>query len=299
MTNKDTKVTEIGRIKAFFKCLGCKIKTIKSWKPDPPDAIATIKLSNRNQWQSIGIEETRHYSGTKHGQRSQEQFLSDFWELTRTSISRRIAKRKDVENIHGYVTLNKEALLCDAIKIRKKKQVDCFARNIAKELIGLALEFFSIVTPNGISLVCRRLRHSGQLQVPSRYAFLNQYVLEIKLRRSNCWMINRYKWLANIKAAHIGISAEDLIEIIIQKANGLQKWSCGNIAERWLLITAPATTVHNSMHSHPEHVKWNDLNLINQCCSSGFNRIFFWSRKPPGWYKQIWPQSRSVQVLVK
>jgi hypothetical protein len=104
-------------------------------------------------------------------------------------------------------------------------------------------------------------------------------------------MINRNKWHADVNAAYIGISAKDLIGIIIKKANGLQKWSCGNIAERWLLITAPATTVHNSMHSHPERLKWNDSNLISQCKSSGFDKIFFWSRKPPAWHKQIWPQS--------
>jgi hypothetical protein len=79
MTSKEA--AEIARIKEFFKYLGCKFKSIKRGEPDPPDAVATIKLSDWNKWQPIGIEETKHYSGTKHGQGSQEQRLYDFWEL--------------------------------------------------------------------------------------------------------------------------------------------------------------------------------------------------------------------------
>lgn len=291
MTNK--KPFEIDKIRAFLKCHGCKIKSIKQCERDPPDAIAIIRLPNRQKWQLVGIEETEYYSATEPEHKSPEQALYDFWELTRTSLARRIAQRSSLSNIHGLVKLNKEALLAAAKRIKgpnKWEEVNRLARDIAEELVDLTLELLSVIGAKRIDIVCRIRRHPDQLLLPSSYTTLYQYTYKITLSQVNVVTLPRRRFNANVIAGYVGISPDKLSKIIKRKAAKLRKWHCKNTDERWLLITAPATTIFNSMHSQPGAVKWNDPKLINHCKSAGFDKIFFWSHKPPEWCKQLWPQ---------
>ena len=97
------KAFEIDKIRAALKFHGCKIKSIKECKPEPPDAIALIMFRRGNTWQRVGIEETEYYSGTEPGQKSSEQALHDFWDLTCTSIARRVGHRPNLTTRHRYV----------------------------------------------------------------------------------------------------------------------------------------------------------------------------------------------------
>jgi hypothetical protein len=98
---KKTKTAETARIREFLEFSGSKIKGgIKTYQPDPPDAVATIKLPDQSRWLRVAIEETRYYSGTKPGRASQQQELYDLWELVRTSVARRIARRQNFSKLY-------------------------------------------------------------------------------------------------------------------------------------------------------------------------------------------------------
>jgi len=283
------KAFEIDKIRAALKFHGCKIKSIKECKPEPPDAIALIMFPEGNTWQRVGIEETEYYSGTEPGQKSSEQALHDFWDLTCTSIARRVGHRPNLSNIYGHrIKLNKAALLDAAIKMKgssKWEEINNLASNIAEELVDLALEFSGTSSSKETYIVCKRKICSQKSKLPSTYPLLSQYVHKITLEKVD---FIQAKWQANVNSAYVGISPDNLSKIIKMKAAKLRKCHFQNIDEHWLLITAPATSIFNSMHSQPNRVKCNDSDLINQFESAGFDRIFFWSRKPPEWCRQIW-----------
>ena len=282
MTAKEIELLYIQQFLQFAKYHIVDCKPCES-----PDSICTVRQSGQAETKVVGIEHTDYYNDATPGQLSPGQRLYDFWKVVTQLIESRIGDDSEFHNIHGRFKLNKKEL--KAKDIRSKKEGNDFHEEIAKEMYDLVDEF--LLSCDQIRSYCTYTQVSDKIQpIPDVYAKLNQYFLQIDLQKIDLWQSIFYGWHANIHASYIGLSVDKLIEIVHDKQNRRQNYCTDNTDELWLLIAAPATTIYNAIPNHPCVVaKLDDKNLRDKCQSSGFNKVFFWSRMPEEWFRQIWP----------
>ena len=284
----DAKEHERWKIEQFLKLMDYEVVGCKP--SERPDFIFTMKKSGEEETSVIGIEHTDYYNDATPGQRSFGQLLYDFWGKIADIIESKIDKNSEFHNVSGYIRLNKDKLRLKAETVNKSegnKLVDV----IAEQLFDLVDEFLDSGREECSYCTYKRIPEN-MLEIPNRYHVLNEYFMQIDLQKVDLWQSIRYGWHANICASHVGLSASKLIEIVRDKQKKCQDYATDGADELWLLIAAPATTVYNATPHHPDVVKKLDnLELRDACASSGFDKVFFWSRSatPCALSKQIWP----------
>jgi hypothetical protein len=283
----NTKEIELWKIKEFLELAEYHIVECKP--SEKPDSIFTVRQSGQAETKIVGIEHTDYYNDATPGQPSPGQLLYDFWGVVTGVIESRIDEDSEFHNIHGYFKLNKRELELKAKTMKSKSEVDSLSNAIANQLYDL-VDTFLLSSDQERSYCTYRRMPEDMLPIPDTYIELNEYFLQIDLQKVDYWQSIRYGWHANVNAAYIGLSVPKLIEIVCGKQDKCRDYSTDNIEELWLLIAAPATTVHNATPNHPGVVeKLDNVKLRDACASSGFGKVFFWSRMPPAWFKQIWP----------
>lgn len=287
----DYKEIELFYIKEFLKLTKYQII---GYKPsESPDSIFTIKYPGQTRTRVVGIEKTDYYNDATPGQASPGQLLYDFWGEITVIIESRINEDSEFHQINGYFKLNKEKLKLKAESITSKQEAIDLTSAIADELCSLVGEFLRSGKQE-CSYYTSQQVIDKMPSVSDVYEKLNEYFFQIDLQKVDFWESIRYGWRANVNAAHIGLSASKLTEIVHSKKDRRRAYNADNIEEIWLLIAAPATTVYNATPNIPGIMSsFEDTDLLNVCESSGFGKVFFWSRKPPEWYKQIWPNDLS------
>jgi hypothetical protein len=71
------------------------------------------------------------------------------------------------------------------------------------------------------------------------------------------------------------------------------KYNWGNANEKWLLIAASGGNLSNNAGPATQNVNWADIELLNSCSNSLFDRIVFWERIRC-WYKWLKPSEKVV-----
>lgn len=268
--DKKSKIIERKIIKEFLKFKGCKI--LRIIEGDNPDAIAVIKHNNKRK--NIGIEQTDFHVDTEHGKPSLGRGIHQFWYHVQSSIRRRVSHIPKIQHMTGLISLARNKLpdLNDQFK----------ARNLAAELVKLALEFpvapDEELTINKFSVEC---------------PLLKSHVREVNLLGSGLAACIAWE-CSDSTTSSIGISSNEIALIIENKAKKFKNYSWNNVEERWLLITASARTVFNLSSPDPEAVDWKLHALKSACGSANVERIFFWDRTFK-WYKEIWPGAPIVK----
>lgn len=283
----NAKEIELLKIKEFLQLAEYHVV---EYKPsERPDSIFTVRESGQAGTKVVGIEHTDYYNDATPGQPSPGQRLYDFWGAVTGVIESRIDEDSEFHNVDGRFKLNKQQLRSKAKTVRSKPGADSIIVAIANQLYDLVGEFLVSSDQERSYCTCEPMPEN-MLPIPSIYAELNEYFLQIDLQKVDFWQSIRYGWHANVHASHIGLSAAKLIEIVHDKQDKCRGYSTDNTDELWLLIAAPATTVYNATPNHPGVVaNLDNVALRGTCESSGFNKVFFWSRMPPTWFKQIWP----------
>lgn len=284
MTSKEIELFNIEQFLQLAKY------NIVDFKPsERPDSIFTLTQSGQEENKDIGIEHTDYYNDAIPGTPSPGQLLYDFWGVVTSIIESRIDDRSEFHKVHGRLRLNKQQLEEKAKSVNSKQEGNTFSEAIANELYDLVDRFLQ--SPDQEQTYCTYRRHpEDTLPIPDSYAVLNQYFLQIDLEKVDIWQSIFHGWRANIHAACIGLSTGKLIEIVNDKRTKCRGYNTDNLEEIWLLIAAPATTVHNATSNHPGVVsKLDNEELRNACELSGFDKVFFFSRMPPEWFRQIWP----------
>lgn len=289
MTNHK-KTIEISKIKDFLSSAGLIIESIET--SENPDAVFTIREPQQKKTYRVGIEHTDYYNDATPGKPSQGQLLYEFWDNVTGFVESKIGDESDLRCIKGHFKLNKQELISKAHKIGSKEEALNLAEAISNELISL-IKKFSVDNAAEYSYAAYHRIPENTLPIPAEYPNLKNYVLQIDLEKVDFWQSFKHALYANVNAAHIGVSIPVLIKIIENKKEKYRNYCSEHIVELWLLIAAPATTVHNATHSHPNFVNWLDAKLLNECKSANFDKIFFWSRKHPCWHHRIWPERQT------
>lgn len=286
MTNHK-KTIEISKIKDFLSSAGLIIESIET--SENPDAVFTIREPQQKKSYRVGIEHTDYYNDATPGKPSQGQLLYEFWDNVTGFVESKIGDESNLRCIKGYFKLNKQELISKAHKIGSKEEALNLADAISNELISL-IRKFSEDNAAEYSYAAYRRIPENTLPIPVEYLNLNNYVLQIKLEKVDLLQSFKHALHANVKGAYIGVSIPLLIKIIENKKEKYCNYYNEHVDELWLLIAAPATTVHNASPSHPNFINWLDAKLLNECKSVNFDKIFFWSHKSPAWHHQIWPE---------
>ena len=278
-------------IEEFLKLADYHIEECKI--SERPDFICTIKQLGQSGKDVVGIEYTDYYHDTTPGSPSSGQFLYDFWGTVTKHIESKIDNDSQFHNVHCYFKLDKQKLKLKAKGIKSKQEGLSLCFSIADQISDLVSDF--LTTGDAERFYCNYHRMpEGMLPIPKTYTEINEFFLQIDLQKVNCWLSIRYGWHANINAAHIGLSASKITDIVSKKKDKCESYSLDDIDELWLLIGSPATTVYNA--APPQQFvtdKLDDEKLLNACESSKFDKVFFWSRKNVPWFKQIWPQIKT------
>jgi hypothetical protein len=281
------KEIELSKIKDFLQL--AKYRVIEYKPSEKPDSIFSVKQSGQEGTKVIGIEHTDYYNDATPGQPSPGELLYDFWGKITDEIESKINQESDFHNVNGYFKMNKQELWSKARTVKSKPEAVSLSVAIANQMYDLVGEFLRSSDQERSYCTYQRMPEN-MLPIPSTYSELNKYFLQIDLQKVDFWQSIRYGWHANVNASHIGLSAPKLVEIVHDKQEKCRDYSTDNIDELWLLIAAPATTVYNETPNFPFVVEELDnVELREACESSEFNKVFFWSRKPPTWFKQIWP----------
>lgn len=283
----NAKEIELLKIKEFLQLAEYHVVEYKPF--ERPDSIFTVRQLEQAGTKVIGIEHTDYYNDATPGQPSPGQLLYDFWGVVTGVIESRIDENSEFHNVHGYFKMNKQELRSKARTVGSKQEAVSLSVTIANQMYDLVGEFLHSADQERSYCTYQRIPEN-MLPIPGTYSELDNYFLQIDLQKVDFWQSIRYGWHANVNASHIGLSAPKLIEIVHDKQEKCRDYSTDNTDELWLLIAAPATTVYNATPHHPFVVEnLDNLELRDACESSGFNKVFFWSRKPPAWQRQIWP----------
>ncbi len=284
------KTIEISKIKDFLSSAGLIIESIET--SENPDAIFTIRKSQQKASYRVGIEHTDYYNDATPGKPSEGQLLYEFWDNVTEFVKSKVGDGLDLRYIKGYFKLKKQELISKARKIDSKEEALNLVEAISNELISLIRKFSE---DNNNTAQYRNAAYRRNLQntpqIPVEYPNLNNYVLQIDLKKVDFWQSFKYALYADVNAAGFSVSIPVLTKIIENKKKQYCNYHSEHVDELWLLIAAPATTVHNASHSHPNLINWLDAKLLNECKSANFDKIFFWSRKPSAWCHQIWPRA--------
>jgi len=261
--------------------MGCKI--LRIIPNERPDAMVVIEEAEGKK--TIGIEHTEFHVDAQPKKSSPGRDIHLFWSHVQKSIHRRVSHRRTIQYITGLVSLHVNTLHNHVVSIPRKNKaiaIEILARNLAEELVKLAIEF--PIAANANQTISR---------FSCEYPLLKSYVKKVWLMGTGAARCVSWE-CSNSNVSSIGVSAEEIALIIQNKDRELAKYCRDNVKERWLLITASGRTVFNSADPHPEFVDWTSDILKSILRSVHVDRIFFWDRMF-NWYKEVWPGAPAVQ----
>lgn len=283
---KKQRTKERKLVRSFLEIAGYKINSVLSY-PDGqqrPDVVATFRQGGKKV--KVGVEQTDYFVdlekniASSRNKSSPGNRIVNLWTEVNKSISRRVVRSQELQQITGHVLLKKS--YCDFISYRTgDSEYRQRARKLAQELIKLIKE--KVIATKAPYGHCIKLVNS---EIPSGYSTLRSAISSITLWRHEA---RKARWgCSNADATSIGLTQNELIDIINAKRKQAAKQNWGKVDERWLLITASGASVFQMADLRPENFKWTSQEIVQACKKSIFSKIIFWDDSL-SWYTVIWP----------
>jgi len=263
-------------IREFLDHLGYRISRPK-WQ-ESPDALLT--LSKGKNKKRVAIEHTDYFNDTVAGKCSPLTPIDEFWRAVQYSLIRRISHRKHLTGISATVNFKRNPSIP-----RDYKEL---AKQLAKELVSF-VEVHKVRQSEHLNFYCRDFNGRPTLETMlSRLFIWRETDDEIPAFRSH--------WLcSNTNAGGIGLNWEYIksaIENKNEKAANYNNW--GRADKKWLLIAASGAILSNHAGPLTQNVNKINVDLINICQNSPFDKIVLWERSKC-WYKWLKPDRPAVQ----
>jgi hypothetical protein len=243
--------------------LRLNVTELKPVLNEPPDGSATI--TNPDKTTLLLDFEIAEYHVDDHGCSnggSPIRRVTGIWNKVQDVLAPQLESRR--LRVYARVTLKEPILLAT-------RDVQPFA----SELIRFAEEFCPIHH-------MQRRTHDN-FPVAS-YPLLRQHVALMSLTYLHDTVVLRWD-CSNNAAAFIGVRTFHLSKLVRHKNAKAFNWTPG--AEKCLLIYASGEAVTSRAGPPPpDESIWDDHELIAACCSSSFDRIYFWERVRK-WHKRL------------
>ena len=259
-------------VECFFAAM--KVPICKIQSSDKPDVIVTTSENSRRH---IGVELRVHYNDESVHRGSHGQRLLNFWADVQRHVETLKKRHPSLSEIHAYVTLDKHKLSKRSLGSLAQR----LAQRFAHELVTFVSQESQTASSDIIIIPDWNERECNQFV---GHPLLEEYVREVTIRK------DLYaRWDANVNPSFVGVNTKTLAEIIKEKNTKARNYNRASLNELWLLIAAPHDSTFNSMHNHPEQVKFHVPEITQACEGTPFDKIFFWSSPPHEWHRQIWP----------